>query len=197
MFCLIDRFEAPILDHVYRFELERSVVTIVGPSVGSISAFIGGLLSDRIGRKRVVIYGFIALGLAYAIIGIAPALQISWYLFVFVNAVSAGILWVVFILTLWGDLSPKGASEKYYAVGNIPFFITWGVLQLFSAHYLTLIPTYAAFSFASFFLFLAVLPLLYAPETLPERKIELGRLRGYMEKARKVKEKYQGTSDKT
>jgi len=32
---------------------------------------------------------------------------------------------------------------------------------------------------------------LYAPETLPERKIELRRVRKYVEVARKVKEKYE------
>jgi len=43
---------------------------------------------------------------------------------------------------------------------------------------------------ASVFLFLAVLPLLYAPETLPEKKIRLRQLRKYMAAAKKVKEKY-------
>jgi hypothetical protein len=34
---------------------------------------------------------------------------------------------------------------------------------------------------------------MYAPETLPKRKIELRRLRKYIEKARKVREKYVAT----
>jgi len=53
-----------------------------------------------------------------------------------------------------------------------------------------LIPNTSAFSLASFFLFLAVLPLLYAPETLPEKKIELRRLRKYVETAKKFQRKY-------
>jgi hypothetical protein len=40
------------------------------------------------------------------------------------------------------------------------------------------------------------LPLLYAPETLPEKKIELRRLRKYVEGAKKVKEKHEGKSVK-
>jgi hypothetical protein len=96
----------------------------------------------------------------------------------------------MFISTIWGDLSPKGDGEKYYAVGNMPFFVTWGILQLVSAQYLMSIPSYAVFSFASFFLFLAVLPLMYAPETLPEKKIKERELKDYIEKAKKIKKKF-------
>jgi len=49
----------------------------------------------------------------------------------------------------------------------------------------------AAFSVAAFFLFLAVLPLISAPETLPEKKVELRRLRSFAEEAQKAKEKYE------
>ena len=65
------------------------------------------------------------------------------------------------------------------------------------APYVEVISISAAFSLASFFLFLAVLPLMYAPETLPEKKIELRRLRKYVEGARKVKEKHEGKSVKS
>ncbi|MDI9576893.1 MAG: hypothetical protein QM398_02000, partial [Thermoproteota archaeon] len=41
------------------------------------------------------------------------------------------------------------------------------------------------FSFASVFLFLAVLPLIYAPETLPEKIMKDRDLRSYIEKAKK------------
>jgi hypothetical protein len=42
---------------------------------------------------------------------------------------------------------------------------------------------------ASSFLFLAILPLLYAPETLPEKKIKERELKEYLKKASKMKEK--------
>jgi len=187
MFCLIDRFESPIqrnfLGHSYDF------VLVFGPLFGSLSAFIGGVLSDRIGRKRVVVYSFVSLGIAYAMIGIASAPLISWYLSLSILCISTGMLWVLFIFILWGDLSQSGTSEKYYTIGIIPFFLT-NIIQLLSAEYVTLIPETSAFSLAAFFLFLAVLPLLYAPETLPEKKIELRRLRKYVETAKKVREKY-------
>jgi len=187
MFCLIDSFEKPILRPFFGDFWYLTVM--IGPIIGSLSAFIAGLLSDWIGRKRVVLYGFATLGIGYGIISLAPATMISWYFHLAVDSITTGILWVTFILILWGDLSRYSAREKYYAIGAFPYFLTY-IVQLLSAPYVILIPETNAFSIAAFFLFLAVLPLLYAPETLPEKKIELRRLRKYVEKARKVKEKY-------
>jgi Sec-independent protein translocase protein TatA len=45
------------------------------------------------------------------------------------------------------------------------------------------------FSFASLFLFLAVLPLVYAPETLPEKVMKDRDLKSYLEKAQKIAKK--------
>lgn len=187
MYCFIDRFEEPILEPF--LGPIPNFVHMILLIVGSLSALIGGLLCDWIGRKRVILYGFAALGIAYATIGISPAMLVSWYFFLITASIASGMLWVAFVLILWGDLSQSGAEEKYYVIGNIPFFLT-GIIQLLSAPSVALIPESSAFSLASFFLFLAVLPLLYAPETLPEKKIELRRLRKYVEAAKKVKEKY-------
>jgi hypothetical protein len=129
------------------------------------------------------------LGIAYAIISIVPATIVSWYFYLIVVSISTGILWVVFFLIVWGDLSQHGTREKYYVIGAIPLYLT-NIIQLLSTPYITLIPEISVFSLASFFLFLAVMPLLYAPETLPEKKIRLRRLRKYVEAAKKVKEKY-------
>jgi len=187
MFCLVDRSGKPIID--YASGAFYSLILIIGPIIGSFSALFGGLLSDWVGRKRIVLYGFILLGIAYAVIGIVPTASFSWYFYLVVGSVGTGMLWVIFILVLWGDLSQSGNREKYYVIGGIPYFLT-GVIRLLVTPYVMLIPETSAFSLASFFLFLAVLPLLYAPETLPEKKIRLRRLRGYMEAAKKVKEKY-------
>ena len=189
LFCLISRLSDPIVDPIYR-EVLGEFPLLIKPIVGGIFAFIGGFLADRIGRKKVIIYGFVSLGTAFAIVGIFPQVPFVWYLFVLINSVSAGIFWVIFILTLWGDMSEEG-SEFFYALGNLPFFVTWGVMQSISIKYLLLIPVYAIFSFASFFLFLAVIPLMYAPETLPEKIIRQRELKRYIEKAKKIREKYE------
>jgi MFS family permease len=184
MFCLIDRFEKPVLANLFG----DFYYLMIGPIIGSFFALIAGVLSDRVGRKRVILYGFVTLGIAYAVIGIAPDTLFSWYFFLTIESIATGILWVTFILILWGDLSQHGSREKYYVIGEAPYFLTF-VIQQLSVPSVAL-PLYAAFSLASFFLFAAVLPLVYAPDTLPEKKIRLRRLRKYMDAAKKVKEKY-------
>ena len=92
---------------------------------------------------------------------------------------------------IMGDLSQFSTREKYYIIGVAPYFLS-DIIQLPLIPSVMLIPETSSFSLASFFLFLAVFPLLYAPETLPERKIELRRLSKYAEEAKKVKEKYVG-----
>ncbi|MEJ2241620.1 MAG: hypothetical protein P8Y18_05720 [Candidatus Bathyarchaeota archaeon] len=141
---------------------------------------------------------FVAMGVSYAISGISPINEINNPGFSLINftslsimSVSGGIMWVLFILVLWGDLTKFVRSEKYFAIGIMPFFIT-NILRTFSEIYL---PTesflISSFSLAAFFLFLAVIPLLYAPETLPEKKMELRRLRNFADEAKRIREKYE------
>ena len=192
MFCLVDNFEKSLIDHFLSNSMPSllNVMGIVEPIIGSLFILIAGLLCDRTGRKRIVLYGFIALGLAYAIIGLDPSLAISWYFYFLVDGVAWGIFFVIFVLILWGDLSQPGTREKYYTVGSVPFFLSSVIPPLLAPSFIELISPYTAFSLASFFLFVAVLPLMYAPETLPEKKIELRRLRKYVETAMKAKEKH-------
>lgn len=198
MFCLVDNIERIYFEAFSSpeiFELNKAIE----PLAGVVFAFIGGFLADRIGRKRVIIYGFVSLGVAYAVIGLTPTFQFSWYFYSIIDGIAWGIFYVMFVLVLWGDLSPKGTNGEYYAIGSLPFFFS-ELVETLSRPYVQGIPkesAQAAFSLASFFLFVAILPLMYAPETLPERKIELRQLRKYLEKAKRVREKYQETSDKT
>ncbi len=188
MFSLIDGFETVVFGSILEPDF-FDFLLIVGAIIGTVSAFVSGLMSDYVGRKRVVVYGFVSLGLAYAVIGIAPAkLILAWYFYAVIDGIAWGIFTVSFFLVLWGDLSSDSASEKYYAIGSIPFFIADLMVFLFAP--LASFPENAAFSVASLFLFVAVLPLMYAPETVPERKIELRRLKKYVEKAKRAKEKY-------
>jgi len=186
MFAFVNSFESVVVDRTigeYRF-----FIKIVEPAVAGFSALAAGVLSDWVGRKRVLIFGFVSLGMAYAIIGLLAQSWFSWLFYFVMDGIAIGSLWVLFVIVLWGDLSQNG-SEKFYAVGGAPFFLT-ELFSLLLAPYLSLIPESSAFSLAAFFLFLAVLPLLYARETLPEKKIKERELKLYIEKAKKAKEKY-------
>lgn len=185
MFALVDSFETVILNlTIGEFEF----LIIIEPVIASFSALIAGVLSDWIGRRRILIFGFVSLGIAYAIIGLLPQIWISWLLYYIIDGIALGSFSVLFMLVLWGDLS-RNSSEKFYAIGETPLFLT-EMLYILLTPYLASIPATSIFSLAAFFLFLAVLPLIYAPETLPEKKIKERELRLYVEKAKKIKEKH-------
>jgi len=186
MFAFVNSFEGVVVNLTlgdYRF-----FIKVVEPAVAGFSALIAGTLSDWVGRKRVLISGFVFLGVAYATIGLLFQSWVSWLFYFFMDGVAIGSLWVLFVIVLWGDFSRDG-SEKIYALGETPFFLT-EILYLLLAPYLALIPANGIFSLAAFFLFLAVLPLLYAPETLPEKKIKERELKMYIGEAKKIREKY-------
>ncbi|MFB0566997.1 MAG: MFS transporter [Candidatus Bathyarchaeia archaeon] len=188
MFSFVDRFEKIIFGSFIELDFYKSLLTL-GPIIASFSIVLAGLLCDKIGRKKVLIYGFVLLGVAYALIGIAPMMIVSWYLYLVLDGIAAGILSLIFLLVIWGDLSQLHMREKYYVFGSIPVFLTEAI-SLPLAPYIKLIPATSSFSLASFFLFLAVLPLIYASETLPKKKIRLRQLQTYAERAKKVREKY-------
>jgi MFS family permease len=187
IFNLVDSFEWSIWGRNLAPSL--STVAVIGPILGSVAAFIGGALSDRVGRKKVVICGFVILGLAYGVLGIAPDELFSRYLYLAVDGIAWGVLFVTFLFTLWGDLSQHGGAEKYYVIGAAPYFLKGIVDSIVTYAGISGADT-AAFSLASLFLFIAVLPLLFAPETMPEKNIEIRRLKGYLDQAKKLGEKH-------
>jgi MFS family permease len=171
--------------------LEESSIkflTVIENAITGIFAIIGGFLLDIIGRKRMAIFGFTVLGLGCSFLGIYPKNIFSWYLYTVVDGIAWGILLVIFVITIWGDLSYGALSDKYYVVGLLPFFVS-KFLQLTIGEYIAaIVPSFALFSFIALFLFLAVIPLMYAPETLPEKIMREKEVKSYIEKAKRLKE---------
>jgi len=193
MFLLVDRFERALVNPLLLGWMPNllDIMGVVEPLVAGLSILIAGLLCDWIGRKKIVLVGFVALGVAYGIIGLASYSVFSWYLYFLVDGVAWGIFSLIFVLILWGDLAQSGSSEKYYTLGSIPFFLSGIIPLLLTQSFIENVELTAAFSLASFFLFVAVMPLVFAPETLPEKKMELRRLRKFADEAKKAKEKYE------
>ena len=194
MFSLVYGFQKIILEQALEYNFYNFLLAIE-TAIGTFSALIFGVLCDRIGRKRIIVFGFVSLGIAYATISIASNFDIFWYLFCVVDGIAWGIFLLMFVLVLWGDLSSLTMKnhEKYYAAGPAPFFLADLISFLFAPY--AWIPFNLAFSVASFFLFLAVVPLMYAPETLPEKEIRRRELKKYVEKAKKLREKYEKGED--
>ncbi len=190
MFSVVDIMEIPIVTLAIGGDKSKlyEIMEIVEPILSTVFILVAGVMCDWIGRKKIVLAGFVSLGAAYAIVGFLGG-DFYWYLYFIVDGAAWGIFYLTYVLILWGDLSQPGSREKYFALGSIPFFISYIIPHLLPFNPQD-IPAGFAFSVAAFFLFLAVLSLIYVPETLPEKKMELRRLRSFAEEAQKAKEKY-------
>jgi MFS family permease len=187
MFSIINFSEMPILERVFGevFTFAQFAEYVFA----GIFASIGGIMADFVGRKKVVITGFVMLGVTYAFMSVFAGSQSALYLFMVLDGITWGLFFSVLLTVIWGDLGEGYIKEKYYTLGGLPFLLSNFVSILVEPHVSVISPT-AAFSFASFFLFLAVIPLMYAPETLPEKAMKERELKSYVEKAKKIREKF-------
>jgi MFS family permease len=187
MFSLVNFAESPILGNL--FGDSQAFVGSIEFAIAGFFAIVGGVLADLVGRKRVVITGFVILGIEYAVLSLFGGVRASWFVYTVCDGIAWGMFAAVFFMTVWGDLAEDGQKEKYYVLGGLPYLLA-GFLPVLIKPFVGETETVTAFSLASFFLFLAVLPLMYAPETLPEKKIREMELKSYTERAKKIKEKY-------
>jgi MFS family permease len=189
MFSLVNYLGWPVIAKIHNSDFV-SFLVFVGNIVAGVSALLAGFVADAVGRKRILIFGFIIFGLGYALLGIFPFNAYVWQFYAFVDGVAWGIFYVLFLFTIWGDLAHEKSSEKFYAVGVIPYLLSDFLRETFGPLITEMVSEYAIFSFAAFFLFLAVVPLMFAPETLPEKALRERELRSYIEKAKRVREKF-------
>jgi MFS family permease len=184
MFSLVNNITIPVSSKLFlQGEEFLRLSTIFENILIAAFAVVSGFLADIFGRKRLTITGFIMLGIGYAVLGLAPGIA-GWYFYTFVDGVAWGIFYTILLFTIWGDLAQGRRSEKFYVIGALPFLFS-NFLRIWLGSYVAEIPETAIFSFASVFLFLAVLPLIYAPETLPEKTMKERELKKYIEKAQK------------
>jgi len=186
MFTLINYMTIPIQQSIFTPGLDFNILTAVEFVITAIFAVICGFIADKYGRKRLSIIGFFLLGAGYAVIGLFANsnLYLTGIIYVFLDGIAWGIFYVLFLFTVWGDLAQGKNSDKIYFLGALPYLSAY-FMQLLLQPYLAEIQKETIFSFASVFLFLAVLPLIYAPETLPEKIMKDRNLRNYIEKAKK------------
>jgi MFS family permease len=187
MFTLINFTTIPTQNNIPDIKNNPDLFNVLENIVIAIVAVIGGFVADRWGRKRLTIIGFIVLGIGYAVLGLYPGLFGS-VIYTIVDGVAWGIFYVIFVFTLWGDLAQNRNSDKIYFLGVLPFVSSYFIELIFSPILVDILPS-TIFSFASVFLFLAVLPLIYAPETLPEKLMKDRDLKSYIENAKKKAQK--------
>jgi len=152
----------------------------------AFAGLISGFVSDRFGRKKAIIFGISALGISYALYGVASSTETYLLTQIFLGA-SWGIIFVNYFMTVIGDFASTGSRERYYAVGGVVLFLNMA-LQLSSEVFSLAVYPSVVSSILSIVLFVAVIPLLYAPETLPRDKIRARKFKKYLKKVKKLVE---------
>ncbi|XES78124.1 MAG: MFS transporter [Candidatus Bathyarchaeia archaeon] len=181
MFIIINFLALPLVEQVFP-ELFQ-YIELIGTVLACFLALFFGFFADRVGRKRLAVLGFAMLGFGYASLGLFSGNIWGWWFFAVADGIAWGVFSIVFVMSVWGDLAQEKSSEKYYAIGFLPFLFSF-FMQLLAPYVSLNVPNLAVFSFASVFLFIAVLPLAYAPETLNLKDREF---RSYVEKAMQAK----------
>ena len=185
MFTLINYIETPVLE-IGMNSVGPDLYTIynlVGIVISSLAAIPAGILCDLKGRKITCIAGFVFLGLGYAFLSIFSGTGILAYIFFMVfDGIAWGLLYVNFVFVIWGDLSEGSSREKYYVLGGLPFLLS-GLIQVLVQPFAQYINIGLSFSFASFFLFIAMLPLVFAPESLSDKIMKERELNNYIQNA--------------
>ena len=152
----------------------------------AIACLISGFIADRYGRKSPIIIGIVLLGASFAILGI-QTVNLTLLIHLAISGFAWGFLMVVYI-AVPGDLALQNRQEKYYAIALLlPLVIYMGLVSLPDAYDL-FVPANLLSPILSVILFLSVVPVLYARESLPESKIQSRKLKEHLDRVGKLLE---------
>jgi len=184
IFGLVHQLEYPVIEQSFGTNYMWTL-TIVESVVGSLFCFIGGWSMDFWGRKWTILIGLMLLGLGFALLSFFPLALVVQAFYIGADGIAWGIFTVAFGLVIWGDMANHQQAEKFYGLGSIPTPLALLAAGLASP-WLKTLDASKAFPLASFFLFLAVIPIFFAPELLPEKVVKERELRKYVEEAKKI-----------
>jgi len=194
MFNIVDSLTISVINNLFTVNFIR-LSSVFESSLIAILAIVTGFLIDMKGRKRLAIFGFAFLGIGYAFLGLSPDIT-GWIFYTIADGIAWGILNVTFLFTLWGDIAQGRDNEKFYVMGALPYLFSNLMYLLADPIMREVVDITKVFTFACIFLFLAVLPLIFAPETLSEKVMKDLELKTYLQKAKKIAAKAQEKGEK-
>jgi hypothetical protein len=163
------------------------IATLVMYLSSCIFCIIAGVISDYYGRKPALLIGFVILGIVYSVVPYmkSPAIDVF-------SSLLTGMAWsfimVSFLFTIVGDIGPLGCREIYYAISGIMWMVIETSMAFVSSVVTLQFPITIVSSILSLSMFLSVIPLLYASETIPQNKLVDRRLSNYFENVLKLLE---------
>ncbi len=163
------------------------VVTLLGLALHfafwAIFAFLSGAMADRLGRRQPIVIGLMLLGISFAILSVMVT-PVTVFIYNALSGVAWGFLFTVYIAVL-GDIGQFGSKEKFYALGAImPLVLTLGFSALTNMFNVPI--SIQILPLLTILLFLSVLPILRASETLPEKKMHSRKIKEHIDKVGKL-----------
>ncbi len=155
------------------------VLQAVGVTIGAV---VGGFVADFVGRRAMLISAILLYGTSSIIAGLVSE---AVFLFRFINGASWGILFVLYIFIIFGDLSNSRVGSKIYPTGIMVYFFSVGL----GVVYQPILSSVAAANVISFLMFVAIVPILFAPEILPKDHIEKMKIQKHLKALKKVQKK--------
>jgi MFS family permease len=147
-------------------------------------ALVAGIMADHFGRKQPIIVGLVMLGASYAFVGLATT-PLSWGIYAALSGVAWGTLMVSLALTAIGDLAVHGSKERVFVLAIIIPLMTHVGFSSIPEVLSVYAPANILSSALSIVLFLSVIPIIRAAETLPENRIRSRQMRNYLNKMSK------------
>jgi len=174
--------------HISQYLLSQMLFGVLQVIGGGLGAIIGGVIADFFGRRPSLTFGLTLFGISSAISGLANRYEV-FYLIGIGTGLTWGILSVLYLFVILGDLADVETCARRYSIGLATFYLTSG-LGAFLSPLLLEIPLSVASSISSLLIFLSNIPLILAPETLPLDFREKIRLKFYIYLVKRKKPKH-------
>jgi MFS family permease len=153
---------------------------VIGVCFGAI---IAGFVADFFGRRIVLAVTLSLYGTSSALGGIFTNPQVFSVMY-FINGMSWGILFVMYIFVVWGDLANKDNCAKMYSLGAITYFLSLGIGAIIPQ---TFLPLGTSSLLICLIIFLSILPIFMAPELATTDFIEGIKLKRHINTVKKLK----------
>jgi MFS family permease len=188
LFCIAAGLAGNLIPNTAEYESAYKLGVILRYVFIGVFGLASGIIADRIGRKQPIIIGLITLGISFALLGFSMS-PITVLIYLAISGVAWGSFFVIF-LTVPGDLSVRGSREKFYGLGYIlPLAI---LFSLSTIPYETIFSDFSVSSFAlilSIILFIAIVPVLLAQETLSSKQVDERRIKEHLKKVEELIER--------
>jgi|WetSurMetagenome_2_1015567.scaffolds.fasta_scaffold25997_4 MFS family permease len=164
-------------------------------NIGNLTQFVGvavfslvsGFVCDRFGRKPPIVIGILIFGISFAVLGVAP----SPLSVIFQNTIF-GVAWgfcMVAYFVIPADLARSTSREKHYALINVSAFVGFTGTVTLPVVLGTSMPVGILSPILSVFLFVSIVPVLFASETLPDSILKSRRMQEHIDRIAKEVDK--------